>query len=183
VLLINNSGFGSYGRFPEPNLQHQLELLDVNIRGLVQLTGELLPALRSRGGAVLNVASTAAFQATPYMATYGASKAFVLHWTLALNEEWKGTGLRALAVCPGPTATEFFRRAGLKPGSVSDALSMPAERVVLGALQALGSRRSVFVPGWKNKLSAAAGSLGSKQLSASIAGRIIGRYRLSRVTA
>lgn len=183
VLLINNSGFGSYGRFPEPNLQHQLDLLDVNIRGLVHLTGLLLPALRARGGTVMNIASTAAFQATPFMATYGASKAFVLHWTLALAEEWKGTGLRAVAVCPGPTATEFFRRAGLKQGSVADTLSMPAEKVALGALKALGSRGSMYVPGWKNKLSAAAGSLGSKQLSAAVAGRMIGRYRLSQVNA
>src|SRR4051812_42518957 len=71
VLLINNSGFGAYGRFPGPSLTHQLELIDVNIRGLVDLTGRLLPRLKARGGAIINVASTAAFQPTPYMATYG----------------------------------------------------------------------------------------------------------------
>src|SRR5580704_2071483 len=98
VLLINNSGFGSYGPFPEPDLAHQLGMIDVNIRALVQLTARLLPALRARGGVVMNIASTAAFQPTPWMATYGATKAFVLHWSLALNEELRGSGVRALAV-------------------------------------------------------------------------------------
>ena len=68
VLLINNSGFGAYGRFPEPNLSHQLEMLDVNVRALVQLSGQLLPFLKERGGVIVNVASTAAFQPTPFMA-------------------------------------------------------------------------------------------------------------------
>ncbi|HYD82914.1 MAG TPA: SDR family NAD(P)-dependent oxidoreductase, partial [Opitutus sp.] len=71
LLLINNSGFGSYGCFPEHNLTHQLELLDVNVRAVVELTGRLLPELKRRGGVVINVASTAAFQPTPFMATYG----------------------------------------------------------------------------------------------------------------
>ncbi len=183
VLLINNSGFGAYGHFPEPNLQHQLEMLDVNIRGLVELTGRLLPILRARGGVVMNIASTAAFQPTPYMAAYGASKAFVLHWSLALNEEWRGSGLRSMAVCPGPTATQFFRRAGLKQGSVGDALSLPTEAVVMEALRALAAGRSLVVPGWKNKVSAAAGGFAPKRLAAWIAAKIVGRYRLSRVQA
>ncbi len=180
VLLINNSGFGAYGGFPEPNLQHQLEMLDVNLRAIVQLTGRLLPLLRARGGVVMNVASTAAFQPTPYLSVYGASKAFVLHWTLALNEEWKGTGLRAIALCPGPTATRFFRRAGLAEGSVADALSMSPDAVVRAAWAALGSRRSIVIPGWKNKLSALAGSLAPKALGAWAGGKVIGRYRLRR---
>ena len=93
-----------------------MEMLDVNIDAVVQLTAGMLPLMRVRGGAVVTVASTAAFQPTPYLAAYGASKAFVLHWSLALNEELRGTGVRALAVCPGPTATDFFHRAGLKQG-------------------------------------------------------------------
>jgi short-subunit dehydrogenase len=84
----------------------------------VHLTGGCCRCSSARGGAIINVASTAAFQPTPYMATYGATKAFVLHWSLALNEELRGTGVRALAVCPGPTATEFFeaRRPGVGLG-------------------------------------------------------------------
>ncbi len=180
ILLINNSGFGSYGPFPEPNLAHHLEMIDVNVRGLVQLTGLLLPTLRARGGAVINVASTAAFQPTPYMATYGATKAFVLHWSLALNEDLRGTGVRALAVCPGPTATQFFQRAGLKQGVVSDGLGMTSEDVVRQSLRALGAGKSLVVTGWKNRLVAALSSLGPKTLVARMARRVIGRYRMAR---
>jgi short-subunit dehydrogenase len=181
VLLINNSGFGTYGRFPEPNLDHILEMLDVNIRGLVQLTGRLLPVLRARGGAIVNLGSTAAFQPTAYLAAYGASKAFVLHWSLALGEELRGSGVRTLAVCPGPTATQFFRRAGLKEGSVADALSMSADAVVIAALRALGAGRRVVVPGWKNKLSVAVASKLPKPLAARIGAWVLARYRLKQV--
>ena len=180
VLLINNSGFGSYGFFPEPNLSHQLEMLDVNVRGLVQLTGLLLPSLQVRGGAIMTIASTAAFQPTPYMATYGATKAFVLNWSVALNEELRGSGVRALAVCPGPTATQFFRRAGLKQGSVADALSMTTEEVVLQSLEALGAGKVVVVTGWKNKLGAVAGALTPKAWAARVARWGVGRYRMKR---
>jgi short-subunit dehydrogenase len=181
VLLINNSGFGAYGCFPEPNLEHQLDLIDVNIRGLVQLTGLLLPVLKERGGTVMNIASTAAFQPTPYMATYGASKAFVLNWTLALNAELRGSGVNALAVCPGPTATEFYRRAGLQKGSVGQAFSMTSEAVVMSAFEALGKQRSFVVPGWKNKLSTWAGGIAPKQLATRIAERVIAHYKLKQV--
>lgn len=181
VLLINNSGFGSYGRFPEPNLAHQLEMLDVNVRALVQLTGLLLPLLRERGGVVINVASTASFQPTAFMATYGASKAFVLNWSLALNEEWRGTGVRTLAVCPGATATEFYLRAGLQKGSVSKSLSMECDEVVTMALEALAAGRAQIVTGWKNKISALAGSFPSRPLAARFAAMVLKRFRLKQV--
>ena len=181
VLLINNSGFGGYGHFPEPQLEHQLEMIDVNIRGLVDLTGRFLPLLRARGGAIINVASTAAFQPTPYMATYGASKAFVLHWSLALNEELRGTGVRALAVCPGPTATDFSKRAGLQLGSVSPALSMTSEQVVEISLRALASGRAQVVTGWKNKVTAFVGSKLPKPLVARVAAKVLARYQLKQV--
>lgn len=181
ILLINNSGFGAYGHFPEPGLGHQLEMLDVNIRSLVQLTGLLLPLLRTRGGAIINLASTAAFQPTPFLAAYGASKAFVLHWSLALNEELRGSGVHVLAVCPGPTSTEFFRRAGLTQGSVADSLSMSCESVVAASLRALAHGRSQVVTGWKNKLSAFVASKVSKPLAARVAASVLARYRLRQV--
>jgi len=181
IILINNSGFGSYGYFPEPNLSHQLEMLDVNIRGLVDLTGRLLPTLKTRGGVIVNVASTAAFQPTPYMATYAASKAFVLHWSLALNQELKGTGVSTLAVCPGPTSTQFFRRAGLKERTVADSMSMNSEDVVIQSFRALAAGRSLVVTGWKNKLTAAVGGMSPKPLATWVAAKVVGRYRLRRV--
>ena len=183
VLLINNSGFGSYGAFPEPNLSHQLEILDVNIRGLVDLTGRLLPLLKKRGGVVVNVASTAAFQPTPFMATYGASKAFVLHWSLALNQELKGSGVSTLVVCPGPTATSFFRRAGLSERTAdADASSMSVDDVVMQSFEALAAGRSLVVTGWKNKITAFGGGIAPKRLGTWLAAKVIGRYRMRRVS-
>ncbi|MBM3854866.1 MAG: SDR family NAD(P)-dependent oxidoreductase, partial [Verrucomicrobia bacterium] len=182
ILLVNNSGFGAFGRFPEPGLDRQLELIDVNVRAVVDLTGRLLPTLRARGGAILNIASTVAFQPTAYAATYGASKAFVLHWTLALNEELRGSGVRALAVCPGTTTTEFFRTAGLADGAVAAAVSQAPETVVAVALRALGSGRSQVVPGWFNKLYTFAGSKLPKPLATRIAALVFGRFRLGRTS-
>jgi short-subunit dehydrogenase len=182
VLLINNSGFGAYGHFPEPNLAHQLEMLDVNVRAVVDLTARLLPVLKERGGAVITVASTAAFQPTAYMAAYGASKAFVLHWSLALNEELRGTGVGTLAVCPGPTPTEFFRRAGLQQGSVSDALGTTSEAVVLASLRALAAGRAQVVPGWKNKVAAALVTKLPKPMAAWLAAKVLARFRLKKVS-
>ncbi|MBI5769948.1 MAG: SDR family NAD(P)-dependent oxidoreductase [Verrucomicrobia bacterium] len=181
VLLINNSGFGAYGAFPEPNLAHQLEMIDVNVRAVVDLTGRLLPLLRERGGAIVNVASTAAFQPTAWMATYGATKAFLLHWSLALNEELRGRGVRTLAVCPGPTTTEFGRRAGLKPGSAPPMLSMTSEEVVGISLRALAAGRSQVVTGWKNKSYVAVSSRLPKPVAARVGAKVLAQLRLKKV--
>lgn len=183
LLLINNSGFGAYGVFPEPNLGHQVEMIDVNVRAVVELTGLLLPCLKTRGGVVVTVASTAAFQPTPYLAAYGATKAFVLHWSLALNEELRGSGVRTLAVCPGPTSTEFFRRAGLKKGSVADSLGQTTGQVVDEALHALARGRPLVVTGWKNKVMTAFSSKLPKTLVTRISAMVLARWRLSKVSA
>jgi short-subunit dehydrogenase len=180
VLLINNSGFGSYGKFPAPALEHQLGMLDLNVRAVVHLTGLLLPELRARGGAILNIASTAAFQPTTYMATYGATKAFLLHWSLALNEELRGSGLCVLAVCPGPTATQFSQRAGMQFGSVPDALSMTCDGVVRETFDALASGRAQVVTGWKNKLLVACSARVPKPLAARGSAVMLKKFRLKQ---
>jgi short-subunit dehydrogenase len=177
ILLINNSGFGSFGSFLELNLAKELEMIDVNVRALVELTGRLLPLLCERGGVVMNIASTVAFQPTPYCATYGATKAFVLHWTLALNEELRGSRVRALAVCPGTTATAFFREAGSRVDAARSAASMTPEDVVKVALRALGAGRSQVVAGWGNKAYTFAGSKLPKPVSARIAGKVLAKRR------
>ena len=177
LLLINNSGFGSYGPFPEPDLAHQLGMIDVNVRALVELTARLLPALRARGGVVVNIASTAAFQPTAWMATYGATKAFVLHWSLALNEELRGSGVRVLAVCPGPTATNFFKAAGLGEAPLPGGMGETCEDVVLTSLRALAAGKSLVVSGARNRLLAALSSKLPKPLAARIAAKVIARYR------
>ena len=182
ILLLNNSGFGAYGHFPEPDISALTEMIDVNVRAVVELTARLLPLLKRRGGVIVNVASTAAFQPTAYMATYGATKAFVLNWSLALNEELRGSRVRALALCPGPTATEFFLRAGLQQGSVPDAFGMTCEDVVEATIRAIASGRSQVVPGWKNKVTTFLVSKLPKPVAARLAAMVLAQFRLKKVT-
>jgi short-subunit dehydrogenase len=181
VLLINNSGFGLYGTFPDPGVEQQTEMVDLNVRALVHLTGALLPAIRDRGGVIMNVASTAAFQPTPFIGVYGATKAFVLHWSLALNEELRGTGVRCMAVCPGPTSTQFFARAGLEARKVEGRFGQTSDQVVMEALRAMAAGRSLVVTGLRNKLAAALAAPMPKRLVARVAGKVIARYRLGRM--
>ena len=180
ILLINNSGFGSFGRFPEPNLARELEMIEVNVRAVVHLTGRLLPLLRARGGAIMNIASVMAFQPTPFAATYGATKAFLLHWTLALDEELRGSPVRAMAVCPGTTTTDFFRQAGLKDGSIAPSLSMSPDAVAEIAWRALAAGRSQVVPGWKNKMYTAIAAALPKPWAAWISAKVLARFRLNQ---
>ncbi len=178
VLLVNNSGFGAYGRFPEPAAADLLAMIDVNVAAVIALTAALLPLLRTRGGAIVTVASTAAFQPTAYLATYGATKAFVLHWSLGLNEELRGTGVQALAVCPGPTDTAFFKRAGLNSESLPGGAGQTADAVVREALAALAAGRAMVVTGWRNRVLAGISSSLPKPLAAWVAARVLARYRL-----
>lgn len=184
VLLFNNSGFGDYGRMQDIDLDKQLSMIDLNVRSVVDLTVRLLPLMRPRGGVIINIASVAGFQPTPFMVTYGASKAFVLHWSLALNEDLRGTGLRTLTVCPGPTASNFFKAAGFeKPpmGSGSQkGLHMTAEAVAEQTLYALALGRSLVVNGWKNKIVAFFGGTTPKRLVTRIGGVILRKMRLEQ---
>ncbi len=181
ILLINNSGFGSCGNFSDAEIATQLDMLAVNVAGAMDLTARLLPELRERGGAIINVASLAAFQPTPYMATYGATKAFLLHWSLALHEELRPHGIPVQALCPGPTATDFFRRVGYSQRVVDDRLSMRPEDVVRASLRGLAHGRAVVVPGWRNRLLALLTGALPRTVCARITARVLARYRLGRM--
>ena len=146
VLLINNSGFGAYGEFPDPDPKHNAAMVDLNCRAPVLLTGLLWPELSRRGGAVINVASVAAFQPTPFLSVYAATKAFMLNWSIALNAEGRRHGIRALALCPGPTPTNFFRRAGFGEAPVPG-YGTSVAHVVRAALVALARGDAKVVPG------------------------------------
>ena len=154
--LINNAGFGLTGRFEDLPLDRQLEMIDLNIRLLTELTHRALPAMRRRGsGAILNVASTAAFQAGPGMGVYFATKAFVLSFTEALHHELRGTGIKVSALCPGPVATEFGEVAGVTSKSFHR-LAGDARSVCAAGLRALKDNQAIVVPGLQNKLGAQA---------------------------
>lgn len=112
-FLVNNAGFGSTGPFLEQELGREVEMVEVNCTALLKLTHLFARPMRERGGGrILNVASTAGFQPGPYMATYFATKAFVVSLSEALAHELKGTGVRVTCYCPGATHTEFAARAG-----------------------------------------------------------------------
>ncbi len=182
VLLFNNSGFGDYGCQHTLDRTKQLNMIDLNIRAVVDLTARLLPEMLERGGCIVNIASTAAFQPTPYMATYGATKAFVLNWTLALGEDLRKTKVRTLAVCPGPTRSNFFKAAGFeKPPmnqGVNRTLDMSADEVAVRTLRALAAGKSLLITGWKNKLIALLGSKLPIVLVVRFGGALLRKMRL-----
>lgn len=138
-LLVNNAGFGLVGNFAQAPLQECGNMVDLNMRALVELSHAALNVFSKNKyeAAILNVASTAAFMPIPGMAEYAATKSFVLAFSQALNEEVKHLGVRVAAVCPGPTETEFFQRAGANGYKVKDSPLglMSAEECVAIALR------------------------------------------------
>jgi len=153
-LLINNAGFGTCGRFEEIPLTRDHDQLMVNVVALVDLTHQVLPGMLERGGgAVLNVASNAAFQPSPYFAVYGAAKAFVLNFGLALRQEYRRRGIRVVTLCPGPVETAFFDTIGTRRAAVVGSMTTP-EPVVRAALRALDRDRGYVTPGFGNALAA-----------------------------
>jgi short-subunit dehydrogenase len=149
--LINNAGFGTAGRFESMDTEREARMVRVNCESVVVLSRALLRGMldRKRGG-ILNVASTAGHQPTPFMSTYGASKAFVLSFTLALAEELRGTGVHALALCPGPVPTGFQAAASIPSGAVMSFAKLDAHTVVERALDAYARRHTLKTPGLVN---------------------------------
>ena len=155
--LINNAGFGLWGKFAALDGPRQRAMIDLNCGTLVELTHAVLPGMIARGeGAILNIASTAAFQPGPGMAVYFATKAFVLSFSEALHEEVGKAGVRVTALCPGPTRTEFGDVAGFKANGAFDKMSARSEDVVAMGLKALDRGRAVAIPGLVNKAGAQA---------------------------
>jgi short-subunit dehydrogenase len=148
-LLVNNAGFGAFGDFEKTDLDRQLNMIDLNVKSLVALTHLFLAPMRERKqGTIINVASTAGFQAVPYMASYSATKAFVLSLSEALWEENRPHGVTIMALCPGVTETNFFEAAhGHKPPARA---SQTPEEVVDTALRGLAARKSSIVSGFAN---------------------------------
>src|SRR5450432_1881761 len=152
-VLVNNAGFGAHGAFAGLSLQRQLEMIQVNVIALTELTGLFLPEMirRKRGG-ILNVSSVAGFLPGPDMAIYYATKAFVLSLSEALAEELSETDLIVSVLCPGPTETNFGKVArGEKTRRVQTA-KMSAQEVARSGHRAFRKGKTIVVPGLQNKL-------------------------------
>jgi short-subunit dehydrogenase len=144
-LLINNAGLGLTGDFLSHDLGQELASIQVNVQALVGLSHALGARMVARGtGGIINLASNASFQPLPHMATYAAAKAFVLHFSEALNVELKGRGVQVTAVCPGPTATSFFEGVST---TMKDGVFDSAELVVRRTLRSFDRKKSVAYPG------------------------------------
>jgi short-subunit dehydrogenase len=149
-LLINNAGFGYVSEIETVDLSRVMEMIQVNITTLTDLTYRFLPGMMQRGhGAVINVSSVAAFQPVAYMGAYAASKAYVLHFSEALWAEARESGVTVTALCPGPTRTDFFDVAGAR-GWLAKKRSHTAEEVVRIAIRAIEKKKQYVVCGWIN---------------------------------
>ncbi|MFE1245699.1 SDR family NAD(P)-dependent oxidoreductase [Fictibacillus sp. NPDC058756] len=151
-VLINNAGFAAYGPFNETFWKEEKDMIQVNIMALTALTKQLLPGMIKRNsGKILNVASTAAFQPGPLMAVYYATKAYVLSFSEAVNYELRNTNVSVTALCPGATATNFEKRANLESSRLFQSGAMDARDVALEGYKALKEKKSLEIPGFKNK--------------------------------
>lgn len=172
-FLVNNAGLGSNGAFAEADLASQLEMIQVNVKVLVELTHLLVPSMVARGrGRILNVGSVAGFQPGPYMATYFASKAFVNSFTEALAWELDGTGVTATVSCPGATATEFGDKAGNGDSLLFRLGAADSMEVAREGYAAMKAGQRMVVHGLTNKVAAQSVRLTPRALVLGIASRL-----------
>jgi short-subunit dehydrogenase len=163
------------GEFTNLDLARELEMIDLNVNALVDLTHLFLLPMRNRQqGTILNVASTAGFQPVPFMATYAATKAFVLSFSEALWEENRPHGVHVMALCPGVTETNFFAAANIQKPPLRSAET--PEDVVDTALRGLARGKSHIVSGWTNFLMIESERLVPRSFVARMAGRVLRPY-------
>ncbi len=173
-VLVHAAGFGCMGHFEQLPFDRQLDMVDLNARAAVHLCARLAPGMCARGaGGIVLVSSISAFQATPWLAAYGATKSFVLSLAEALHVEYAARGIDVLALCPGPTRTEFADVAAVD-AEPPERLWSDAAAVVRSGLDALGQRPFV-VHGASNRISAWLASVLPRGLAARISGRVMSR--------
>jgi short-subunit dehydrogenase len=168
-ILVNNAGLSTLGPVHRSDPAAEVNMVEVDVVAVVDLCSRFLPGMTQRGtGAVLNVASTAAFQPLPGQAGYGAGKAFVLSYTQSLSAELRGTGVSATVLCPGPVDTGFGEAAGFTKEEAENALPsflwVPAAEVAKQAVDGLAHGRLVVIPGMANRAAAAFARLTPRRL-------------------
>ena len=154
-VFVNNAGYGLHGAFEKLPLEQQINMLQVNILSMVTLTSLFIPILKKINTSyLLNVSSTTAYQAIPYLTTYAASKAFVLSFTRGLQYELKDSNLSVSCLCPGSTDTNFVNRAGMNDRIKKKAkqFNMTPEQVANYSVDRLFRKRIEIIPGFLNQL-------------------------------
>ena len=154
-ILINNAGYGMWGPFSELKIQEQLDMIRLNEIVMVELCYLFIPTLREIPFShILNIGSTASFQPIPYFSVYAASKAFVLSFTRSLRLELKASNINVSCLCPGPTQSQFFERAGFTSKSGSTQFLMKPEAVADAAIRGIIAKQKLIIPGFSNKFGA-----------------------------
>ncbi|MFA6456622.1 MAG: SDR family oxidoreductase [Bacteroidota bacterium] len=170
-FLVNNAGFATHGKFSESELQEQLDLVQLNITTLTHLSRLFLTGMVKRKfGGILNIASTAAFQPGPLMATYYASKSYVLFLSEALAVETKGSGVWVSVLCPGPTETGFQKRAGVEDTFLvkKTGLMMNVSKVAAIGYAGFMKKKTIIIPGAANRVFAQGPRLSPRKLTREI---------------
>jgi uncharacterized protein len=172
-FLVNNAGFGGTGAFAERGLAKEVEMVQVNIVALIELTHLLLPTMiANKAGRILNLGSTAGFVPGPFMAVYYASKAFVNSFTEALSVELAGTGVTATVSCPGATATEFSQVAGNDKTPLFKKSVMTSREVAAESYRAMMGGSPMVVTGFMNKMRIASLRLAPRGMARNIAANL-----------
>jgi hypothetical protein len=172
-VLVNNAGFGQYGPFADSDLEECLRQIQLNVTTLTHLTRLCLPGMIERqSGRILNVASTAAFQPGPLMAVYYATKAYVLHFSEAVAHELRGTGVTVTCLCPGPTTTEFHKRANMLSAPLLKFGVMDASTVAEKGYRALMAGKPVAISGFRNWLLAQSVRFTPRQMVIAVARKL-----------
>ncbi|MDB5571595.1 MAG: Sulfoacetaldehyde reductase [Hyphomicrobiales bacterium] len=170
--LVNNAGFGLIGAAGDLDRAEQTSMIDLNVRALSDLTLAFLPSIRAARGRILNVASIAGFLPGPGMAVYYATKAYVLSFSQALAQELKDEGVTVTALCPGPTPTAFFQRAGASGDPFGPFPKLTSAQVAAAGYAGLMAGRRVVVPGRFNRLLATLSGLSPRAITLPIVARM-----------
>jgi len=182
-VLVNNAGIGVHGPFANQGPDREAEMIRLNASAPVELAARVMNGMiRRRHGLILNVSSTASLQPVPWLGTYAATKTFLVNWTLALDAELRGTGVRAAVLCPGTTDTNFLaisgaRKAGQRSGVFGQ---QTAAQVAEECMRGLDRGKRVIVTGGLNRLHAALASLLPRSLAVWIADRALGPKERAR---
>ena len=161
-LLVNNAGLGMVSSVKKTDLERALELIQVNVVGLTELTLLMAKEMADRGhGGIINIGSIVSFQPVGYMGVYAASKAYVLHFSEALWAEMRSHGVTVTTLCPGTTRTEFFDQSGV-PGWAEKNRGADVASVVRAGLKAFDAGRQYVVAGWANYLVSLAARLATR---------------------